>query len=81
MDDRIKALYAVAGIEPRVDDVCIVDTRTMSLVQGGAIFRRAEGLRLVKQLADYVGRPCFMALSTAECGVYTRRASRVVRMK
>lgn len=79
MDDRVKRLYAVAGVEPRHDDVCIVDTRTMSLVQGGAIFRRADGLAMVQQLSAYIGRPCFSALPSVDCGPYTRRASRVVK--
>jgi hypothetical protein len=79
MNSKIESLYRVNGIEPRVDDVCIVDSRTMTLVQGGAIFRRADGLRMVQQLTDYVGRPCFIALPTADCGPYMGRASRVVK--
>jgi len=79
MDERIKKLYAVAGVEPRDDDVCVVDTRSMSLVQGGAIWNRGAGEELAGELNAFVGERVFKAVPTADCGPMTAHASRVVR--
>lgn len=79
MDERVQRLYAVAGVEQQRDDVCLVDTRTQSLVQGGAIWSQSAGESLASQLNRFTGGEHFKALPTRDCGPYTQRASRVVR--
>ena len=81
MNSKIESLYRVNGIEPRFDDVCVVDSRTMTLVQGGAIFRRTDGLEMAQKLNTSVGAPYFTAVPTADCGRYMTRGSRVIREK
>jgi hypothetical protein len=80
MDERVQRLYAVNGVEPQDDDVCLVDTRTRSLVQGGMIWRAGAGEALASQLNRFVdsGR-VFKTVPTVECGEFTTRASRVIK--
>ena len=81
MEQRIEKLYRVNGVTPCADDVCVVDMRSMSLIQGGAIFRLTDGLEMAQKLNTSVGAPYFTAVPTADCGRYTTRGSRVIREK
>jgi hypothetical protein len=80
MDERVRRLYAVAHLEPRYDDMCVVDTRCDRLVSGGAIYEASEAEYFVGVLNAKLG-PVFKAVPTRDCGPYTQRASRVVRRR
>jgi hypothetical protein len=80
MDERVSRLYAVNGVEPQDEDVCLVDTRTQSLVQGGMIWRSGAGEALASQLNRFLDAGMvFKTVPTRDCGHYTARASRVIK--